>query len=93
MRLSPENETALVSSGVLALRRGESGQAVTQLTHAVKIDPSAVNFLLLAQSLRQAGRPDDADLAAAEARKMSPDLSQPQIAAAQLLSVVGVMPR
>jgi tetratricopeptide (TPR) repeat protein len=93
LRLSPENETALVSSGVLALRRGESGQAVTQLTHAVKIDPSAVNFLLLAQSLRQAGRPDDADLAAAEARKMSPDLSQPQIAAAQLLSVVGVMPR
>jgi tetratricopeptide (TPR) repeat protein len=93
LRLSPENETALVGSGVLALRQDQPDEAVTQLAHAAKVDPSPVNFLLLAQSLRQAGRSAEADKAAAQARKISPDLSQPQMAAAQLLSVAGLMPQ
>jgi protein O-mannosyl-transferase len=93
LQLSPENEMALVGSAILALRQDQPDDAVTQLAHAAKIDPSPVNFLLLAQSLRQAGRSAEADKAAAEARRISPDLSQPQIAAAQLLSVGGVMPQ
>jgi protein O-mannosyl-transferase len=93
LQLSPENETALVGIGVLALREDQPDEAVTQLAHAAKVDPSPVNFLLLAQSLRQAGRSAEADKAAAEARKISPDLSQPQIAAGQLLSVAGLLPQ
>jgi tetratricopeptide (TPR) repeat protein len=93
LRSSPENETALVGSGVLALRQDHADRAVTQLMHAAKIDASPVNFLLLAQALRQAGRSPEADIAAAEARKLSPDLRQSQMAASQFLSVAGVMPQ
>ena len=92
LRLSPENQTALVGSGILALRQQQSEQAVTELVHATKLDPSAVNFLLLAQALQRAARPAEANLAMAEARKISPDLSESQVAAGQLLSVAGVAP-
>jgi Flp pilus assembly protein TadD len=59
----------------------------------VKIEASDVNLLLLAQALRRAGRTVDADVAVAQARKVSPNLSQSQIAAGQLLSVAGLMPQ
>ncbi len=92
LRLSPDNEMALVGSGLVSLAQEKSDEAVDHLAHAVKIDPSDVNFLLLAQALRQAGRPDKADLAIAEARKISPNLKESETAAAQLLSVAGSMP-
>ena len=69
-----------------------AGVAVAQLAQAVKIDPSAVNFLLLAQALRRAGRPAEADAASAQAQKISPDLNQAQIVAAQFLSWAGLKP-
>ena len=90
LRLSPENETALVGSSLVALHRGQSDAAVTQLTRAVKIDPSAVNFLLLAQSLRSAGRSAEADAASAQARKISSHWNEAEAAAGQLLSVADV---
>jgi tetratricopeptide (TPR) repeat protein len=87
LRLRPENEMALIGSSLVALSQEKSNEAVANLAHAVKIDPSDVNFLLLAQALRQAGRQDDAEQATNEARKISPNLSQAQSAAGQLLSV------
>jgi len=92
LRLSPENGTALVGSAVLALRQGQSDAAVTQLVHAVKIEPSDVSFLLLAEALRRDGRSAEADFAVAEARKISTNLNESQSAAGQLLSVAGLMP-
>jgi protein O-mannosyl-transferase len=92
LRLSPENGMALIGSGVLALRQEQPDVAVAQLAHAVKIDPSDVNFLLLAQALRRAGRPAEADSASTQAQKISSDLSQAQIAAGQFLSFAGLKP-
>jgi Flp pilus assembly protein TadD len=83
---------ALTGLGVLALRQGESALAVTQFTRAVKIDPSDVNFLLLADALRRAGRPAEADSALTQARRISPDLSRAQFTAGQLLSFAGLQP-
>jgi protein O-mannosyl-transferase len=90
LRLNPDDETALVLSGMLALRQGEPNEAVTQLEHAVKINPSNVNFLLLAQALRGAGRADDANITSAQAGKISPDLTMAKIAAGQFLAVAAV---
>ncbi len=87
LRLSPEDEMAVVGSGLAALGEEKPDEAVADLTHAVKIDPSDVNFLLLAQGLRQAGRQGEAEQATAEARKISLNLSQAQNAVGQLLSV------
>jgi Flp pilus assembly protein TadD len=66
--------------------------AVTQLAHAVKIDPNDVNFLLFAQALRRAGRSTEADSAMTQAQKTSSDLTQAQIAAGQFLSFAGLKP-
>jgi protein O-mannosyl-transferase len=90
LRLNPDDEMALVLSGMLALRQGEPNTAVTQLEHAVKINPSNVNFLLLAQTLRGAGRAEEADTASAQAGKISPDLTLAKIAAGQFLAVADV---
>jgi tetratricopeptide (TPR) repeat protein len=92
LRLNPENGMALMGSGVLALRQGQFDVAVAQLAHAVKIDPSDVNFLLLAQALRRAGRAAEADSVSAQVWKISPDLVQAQLAAAQVLSLAGLKP-
>jgi tetratricopeptide (TPR) repeat protein len=89
LRLDPEDEMALIGSGLLALRQDQPDAAVSQLAHVVKIDASDVNLLLYAQALRRAGRAAEADSVSAAAQKISPDLSQAQTAAGQLLSVAG----
>ena len=89
LRLSPENDSALIGSGLVALRQGQADVAVVQFARAVKIEPSAVNYLLLAQALRRANRLAEANSALAQAQKISPDLAQAQIVAAQFLSVAG----
>jgi Flp pilus assembly protein TadD len=92
LRLGPENEMALVGSSLMALRQGQSAVAINQLDRAVEIDPSDVNFLLLAQALRRAGRPAEADVASTQAQKISADLSEAQIVAGQFLSAAGLRP-
>lgn len=89
LRLNPENGAALVGSGVLALRRGQYETAVAQFSHGARVNPTNVNFLLLAQALRRAGRFAEVDAAIAQARSLSPDLREAENAAGQLLSVAG----
>jgi tetratricopeptide (TPR) repeat protein len=92
LRLNADDGMALMGSGVLALRHGQSEPAVTQLMHAAKVEPNDLNVLLLAQALRRAGHAKQADSVEAEVRKISPDLAQAQLAAAQVLSFVGLKP-
>jgi tetratricopeptide (TPR) repeat protein len=93
LRLNPEETSALIGSGLLALRREDFNAAINQFDRAVKVDPSDVNFLLRGQALRRAGRSADADSANTEARKVSKNFSQAQITAAQLLNAVGLKPQ
>jgi protein O-mannosyl-transferase len=92
LRLSPENDLALIGSGLVAMRQGQDDLALVQFAHAVKVAPSAVNYLLLAQALRRAGRIPESNSALAQAHKISPDLAQAQIVAAQFLSFAGLKP-
>jgi protein O-mannosyl-transferase len=93
LRLNPEDGLALMGSGVLAMREGQSDLAVAELMHAVKVDPSDVNVVLLAQALRRAGRTSEADSALAQVQKISSDPVQAQIAAGQILGFAGLKPR
>lgn len=92
LRLNPEDGMALMGSGVIALHQGKPDLAVTQLLHAVKVDPSDVNVLLLEQALRRARRPEDAENAAAQLRKNSPDLREAQTEAGKILAFAEVQP-
>jgi protein O-mannosyl-transferase len=92
LRLNPENGGALVGSGLLALRHGRSAGAVGDLTLAVKVDSSDVNWLLLAHALRLAGNAPAANSALLQASKISADMRQAQIAAEQVLALAGLNP-
>jgi len=92
VRSNPDEEMALIGSGILALRQGQSDAAVTAFMHVVSIDPRDVNILLLAQALRRAGRAAEADFANAQVQKISANPSQAQIVAARELSFVGLKP-
>ena len=71
------------------MRSHEYDVAAAQLSHAARVDPSDVNFLLLGEALRRAEHFVEADSALAQARKLSPDLREAQNNVGQILSVVG----
>jgi protein O-mannosyl-transferase len=92
LRLNQENGMALIGSGILAMRQGQSELAVTQLMHAAKVEPNDLSVLLLAQALRRAGHAEQADSAEAEVQKISSDPGQAQLEAGQWLSFAGLKP-
>jgi protein O-mannosyl-transferase len=92
LQLNPEDSGGLVGAGLMALREGQSDKAVTQLFHAVKVEPTDANVLLFAEALRRDGRSAEADSAAAQVQKISTDLNQAQFEAAQLLTLAGLKP-
>ncbi len=92
LRLAPDNSDALVNSGLLALRAGDSNLAIAYFGHAAKINPNDVNLLLLAQALDRGGRTADAGRVLAQARKVSADFAQSQQAVAQFLALAEIKP-
>jgi protein O-mannosyl-transferase len=76
LQLNPNDAAALVASGLLAERDGDFARAAVQLTHAVKVEPSDVGFLMAADALRRAGRGEEAEGADALARTTSTDLGK-----------------
>jgi Tfp pilus assembly protein PilF len=90
LREDHENNVALVSSGLLAERDGNYGAAVDQIAHAMKVTPSDVGYLLLAQALRRGGHLSEADEAAAHAQRISYDFPKAQKTAAQVLAATGI---
>jgi len=92
LRLTPDAQEALIGSGLLGLRSGDLTSAVAEFSHAAKVSPSDVNFLLLAQALRRSGQPTEAGQVLAQAQKISTDLTQAQVTAADYLALVGLKP-
>jgi protein O-mannosyl-transferase len=90
LRENPDNSIALISSGLLAERKGDFKLALTRISRAMKAQPTDVGYLLLAQALRQNGQEAEADKAVAEAQKISPNLAEAQRSAAEVLAVAGV---
>ncbi len=90
---NPQNGLALIGSGLLAEREGDSTTALAQIARALKVEQSDVNLLLFAQALRRAGRLPEADAAERLARRISSDFAQAQKSAAQQLFAAGITPR
>jgi protein O-mannosyl-transferase len=90
LQQNPDTVAALVGSSLLAEREGDFARAIAPMSHAVKLEPSDVSYLLLAQALRRAGRVAEADDANAHAQRVSHDFIQAQRAAAQILAAAGI---
>jgi Flp pilus assembly protein TadD len=92
LKENPDNGAALVGSGLLAERDGDFRFAVEQISHAIKVEPTDVGYLLLGQALRRAGHTTEADEACAQAQRISHDFAQAQQSAAKVLVSVGIKP-
>jgi protein O-mannosyl-transferase len=87
---NPDEATALVTSGLLAARDGDFAQAATQISNGMKIQPTDVGYLLLAQMLRRNGQPAQAGEAQATAQRISSDIAEAQQLATQVLSTAEI---
>jgi len=87
---NPNNGSALVASGLLAERDGDFASATAQISRAMKVAPTDVGYVLLAQALRRGGRLAEADQALAQAQRISPDYVQAQQSAAAVLATSGI---
>lgn len=90
LAISPNDDRALLGTGLLAQRSGDTRRAVEQLSHALKVAPSDVAWLLLAGALRQEKKTADADAAYSEAQKLSRNFDETQKVASQIASSFGV---
>ncbi len=91
LQQNPDTVAALVGSSLLAEREGDFTRAIAPISHAVKLEPGDVGYLLLAQALRRAGRVAEADDASARAQRISHDFTQAQRSAAQILAAAGIV--
>jgi protein O-mannosyl-transferase len=92
LQLQPGNASALVASALLAERSGQFAQAPDYLQRALKIEPSDVGYLLLADAFRHTGRMQEAQAADDLARKISPNLDAAKTNAAQTQHFFGYTP-
>ncbi|MGA2856628.1 MAG: tetratricopeptide repeat protein [Candidatus Sulfotelmatobacter sp.] len=76
LQASPNDPPSLVGSAMLAERDGNFSEAVMRLNQAMKVEPSDVGYLLLADALRHAGRVPEAQADEDLAGKISPNLDQ-----------------
>ena len=90
LQQNPDNAVALVGSGLLAERDGDLAAATTQISHAMKVEPTDVGYLLLEKALRRAGNLTQSKDALAQAQRISPNISQAQQSAAQILATAGI---
>jgi protein O-mannosyl-transferase len=90
LRENPDNTGALVGSGLLAEREGDPAFAVERISHAMKVEPTDVGYLLLAQAYSRAGQSAEASDAIARAQSMSRDFAQTRKSADEALAAAGI---
>jgi tetratricopeptide (TPR) repeat protein len=90
LRENPDNTGALVGSGLLGEREGDPAFAVERISHAMKVEPTDVGYLLLAQAYSRAGQSAEARDAIAKGQSMSHNFVQAQQSAAEALAAAGI---
>lgn len=87
---NPDDITALIGSGLLAEREGNLAVAVNQISHAMKVEPTDVGYLLLGQALRRGGRLAEAEDARMQAQKISHDFALAESSTAKIVAAAGI---
>jgi tetratricopeptide (TPR) repeat protein len=71
VQLAPHRTRAIVGLGLLAQDQGDQSEAIRQYSRAAAVHPTDVTYLLLAQALQKAGRPDEAKVASARIENLA----------------------
>jgi protein O-mannosyl-transferase len=86
----PDAAVALVGSGLLAERAGDLVSAEAQISHAMRVAPTDIGYLILAQVLRLEGRTAEADAGLGQAQRISKNFVQARQAAAHVMASAGI---
>jgi Tfp pilus assembly protein PilF len=86
LNLRPQNSAAYRGLGLVAQRAGEIAQAAKDYKRAIELQPSPVDYLLLAQALEIGGQPEAAREAQSHAARMTRDLNDDIATVRQLLA-------
>jgi len=86
LQLEPDWARAMTGLGLIAQENGDMTEAIRQYSRAVAVQPTDVGYLLLAQSLRQEGRLDEATAISERVARFSPNLAEAQKAVESFLS-------
>jgi Tfp pilus assembly protein PilF len=78
LRLNPNQFNAWLGLGLLAQKQGKLGEAITDLSRSVELQPTAQAYLELGRMLTQTGHIPEAIDAYQQALKISPDLAAAQ---------------
>jgi protein O-mannosyl-transferase len=84
LKLNRAFPVVLRDLGLIAQKFGDRGEAVQNFTRLVAVEPSDINYFLLAQAFHQAGRDGDAVWAYQQAVRLSKDINLTRQAASQL---------
>ena len=84
LRLNRPFPVVLQDLGIMALRDRDHDAAIAAFSRLVAVQPSDVNYFLLARALHQAGKDAEAVWAYQQAVHFSKDIAQTRLAASQL---------
>ena len=84
LRLNAYQFNAWLGMGLIQQKRGNLGDAITDLSRSVDIQPTAEAYFELGRMLNQTGHVPEAIDAYSEALKLAPDLTEAQQALSQL---------
>jgi protein O-mannosyl-transferase len=87
LQLTPKRPLAIVGLGLVAEHEGNFAEAARQFSNAMKIQPTAVGYVLLARAFEQDSHPNEAEAARERATQFSSDLSAAEKEADGLLGV------
>lgn len=86
VQLDPESARAWIGLGVVAQQSSDLNAAIKNYSQGVKVQPSDVGYLLLAQVLEKAGRAEEAQEARRQASVVSRNLPEAERVATGLLA-------
>jgi protein O-mannosyl-transferase len=89
---NPNNGSAWVADGLIAEHDGNFGLAAEQISQGMKVEPTDIGYLLLADAYRRAGQPEAAQHAVKTAENISTDIKEARNEAAEVLANAGVKP-
>jgi tetratricopeptide (TPR) repeat protein len=86
LEINPEAGLAYVGLGIVAQKTGAFDEAVRNYSQAVKLSPTDIGYLLLAQALDKVALPADSRKASEAAKQISPDFERAQQSVRELLA-------
>lgn len=89
---NPNNGSAWVADGLIAEQDGNFALAAQEISQGMKVEPTDIGYLLLADSYHRAGKPEADQQATKMAEHISTDINEARKEATDVLTNAGIKP-